>query len=146
MAMNVPYLAHNLLLRFFFFSQFNDHITYLSMIIDNLSFTVLCLATTSQQLGKSFPKLHTLSMMNNPAAPSYFNGGTPQDQQEYRCVGVVNVNTLVHKKGVTVLLTIQLPSLTLSRNRLYVISQLPKLAVLDDTKVTYGTPRWFLSI
>ena len=31
-----------------------------------------------------FPHLRQLSMMNNPAAPSYFNGGSRQDYQDYR--------------------------------------------------------------
>lgn len=39
------------------------------------------------QVSKAFPKLKTLSMMNNPAAPSYFNGGSVEENREYRCVG-----------------------------------------------------------
>ncbi|KAJ8027772.1 Leucine-rich melanocyte differentiation-associated protein [Holothuria leucospilota] len=35
-------------------------------------------------LVKNFPKLQYLSMMNNPAAPSYFNGGTFQQFVDYR--------------------------------------------------------------
>ncbi|XP_070554303.1 leucine-rich melanocyte differentiation-associated protein-like [Ptychodera flava] len=35
-------------------------------------------------LVKSFPKLRYLCMMNNPAAPSYFNGGTYQQYRDYR--------------------------------------------------------------
>lgn len=31
-----------------------------------------------------FPRLAQLSMMNNPAAPSYFNGGSKQDYLDYR--------------------------------------------------------------
>ena len=31
-----------------------------------------------------FPRLRQLSMMNNPAAPSYFNGGSKQDYLDYR--------------------------------------------------------------
>lgn len=37
-----------------------------------------------ETLLKNFPKLQFLSMMNNPAAPSYFNGGTYQQFQDYR--------------------------------------------------------------
>lgn len=36
------------------------------------------------QVAKAFPKLTTLSMMNNPAAPSYFNGGSLSDYKDYR--------------------------------------------------------------
>ncbi|PIK57776.1 hypothetical protein BSL78_05302 [Apostichopus japonicus] len=37
-----------------------------------------------ETLVKNFPKLQFLSMMNNPAAPSYFNGGTFEQFQDYR--------------------------------------------------------------
>ena len=35
-----------------------------------------------------FPELCQLSMMNNPAAPSFFNGGSKQEYEDYRCVCV----------------------------------------------------------
>ncbi|XP_077983876.1 leucine-rich melanocyte differentiation-associated protein-like [Glandiceps talaboti] len=35
-------------------------------------------------LSRSFPNLRYLCMMNNPAAPSYFNGGSYQQYREYR--------------------------------------------------------------
>lgn len=54
-------------------------------------------------LRKSCPRLKILSMMDNDAAPSYFNGGTFAQYQDYR---------------------------------LYVISQLPNLRMLDDRPVT----------
>ncbi|EGD79383.1 hypothetical protein PTSG_09793 [Salpingoeca rosetta] len=50
-----------------------------------------------------FPKLKELSMLNNPAAPSFFNGGTKDEYHAYR---------------------------------LYVISRIPTLEVLDQSKVT----------
>ncbi|XP_064388545.1 leucine-rich melanocyte differentiation-associated protein-like [Halichondria panicea] len=49
------------------------------------------------------PNLYQLSMMNNEAAPSYFNGGSKKDYEDYRQ---------------------------------YVLSHLPKLRHLDDSKVT----------
>ncbi|XP_076828547.1 leucine-rich melanocyte differentiation-associated protein [Brachyhypopomus gauderio] len=49
-----------------------------------------------------FPNIKLLSMMNNDAAPSYFNGGSLSQYIDYR---------------------------------LYVISQIPSLEVLDDTEV-----------
>ncbi|XP_071951335.1 leucine-rich melanocyte differentiation-associated protein-like [Antedon mediterranea] len=45
--------------------------------ISNLSVIV-------DKLQMRFPKLEYLSLMNNPAAPSYFNGGTYQQFQDYR--------------------------------------------------------------
>lgn len=45
--------------------------------ISNLSLFVVTLSSM-------FPNLKFLSMMKNEAAPSYFNGGSLQDYQEYR--------------------------------------------------------------
>ncbi|XP_063970421.1 leucine-rich melanocyte differentiation-associated protein-like [Lytechinus pictus] len=42
------------------------------------------LTTFVETLAQNFPKLKFLSMMNNPAAPSFFNGGTFQQFQDYR--------------------------------------------------------------
>jgi len=64
--------------------------------ISNLSVFIQTLATQCSQL-------KYLSMMNNPAAPSFFNGGTYQQYVDYR-----------H----------------------YVISQLPRLIMLDDRQVS----------
>ena len=35
-------------------------------------------------LSKNCPKIKILSMMNNEAAPSYFNGGTYEQYMDYR--------------------------------------------------------------
>lgn len=56
-----------------------------------------------QTLATSCPQLKYLSMMNNPAAPSFFNGGSYKQYVDYR-----------H----------------------YVISQLPRLIMLDDRQVS----------
>jgi hypothetical protein len=64
--------------------------------ITNLSVFIQTLATQC-------PQLKYLSMMNNPAAPSFFNGGSPKQYVDYR-----------H----------------------YVISQLPRLIMLDDRQVS----------
>lgn len=64
--------------------------------ISNLSVFIQTLATQC-------PQLKYLSMMNNPAAPSFFNGGSYQQYVDYR-----------H----------------------YVISQLPRLIMLDDRQVS----------
>ena len=56
-----------------------------------------------QTLTTHCPQLKYLSMMNNPAAPSFFNGGSYQQYVDYR-----------H----------------------YVISQLPRLIMLDDRQVS----------
>ncbi|XP_002736993.1 leucine-rich melanocyte differentiation-associated protein-like [Saccoglossus kowalevskii] len=45
--------------------------------IDNLTVFV-------DMLARSFPALKYLCMMDNPGAPSYFNGGTFQQYKEYR--------------------------------------------------------------
>ncbi|KPP61489.1 hypothetical protein Z043_120406 [Scleropages formosus] len=55
-----------------------------------------------EEIRRKFPNIRILSMMNNEAAPSYFNGGTLTQYIDYR---------------------------------LYVISQIPGLEVLDDTEV-----------
>ena len=47
--------------------------------ISNLSLFV-------ENLAVSCPRLSHLSMMNNAAAPSYFNGGSRQEYYDYRCV------------------------------------------------------------
>lgn len=60
------------------------------------------LSTFISIISKNCPKIKILSMMNNEAAPSYFNGGSYQQFMDYRY---------------------------------YVISQLPRLEVLDDKKV-----------
>ncbi|KAF4089268.1 hypothetical protein AMELA_G00064860 [Ameiurus melas] len=55
-----------------------------------------------EEIRCKFPNIKILSMMNNEAAPSYFNGGSLTQYIDYR---------------------------------LYVISQIPSLEVLDDTEV-----------
>ncbi|KAK7910237.1 hypothetical protein WMY93_014921 [Mugilogobius chulae] len=55
-----------------------------------------------EEVRKKFPNIRILSMMNNEAAPSYFNGGSLTQYKDYR---------------------------------LYVISQIPGLEILDDTEV-----------
>uniref|UniRef100_A0AAY3ZVX4 Uncharacterized protein n=1 Tax=Denticeps clupeoides TaxID=299321 RepID=A0AAY3ZVX4_9TELE len=55
-----------------------------------------------EEIRCKFPNIRILSMMNNEAAPSYFNGGSLTQYMDYR---------------------------------LYVISQLSSLEVLDDTEV-----------
>ncbi|XP_007904797.1 leucine-rich melanocyte differentiation-associated protein isoform X2 [Callorhinchus milii] len=60
------------------------------------------LAIFIAEIARNFPQIRILSMMNNEAAPSYFNGGSLPEYIDYR-----------H----------------------YVISQIPRLKVLDDTEV-----------
>ncbi|XP_041926015.1 U2 small nuclear ribonucleoprotein A' isoform X1 [Alosa sapidissima] len=60
------------------------------------------LPTIVEEIRCKFPNIKILSMMNNEAAPSYFNGGSLPQYLDYR---------------------------------LYVISQLSSLEVLDDTEV-----------
>uniref|UniRef100_A0A3B5QTV3 Leucine-rich melanocyte differentiation-associated protein-like n=1 Tax=Xiphophorus maculatus TaxID=8083 RepID=A0A3B5QTV3_XIPMA len=55
-----------------------------------------------EEIWQKFPNIKVLSMMNNEAAPSYFNGGSLSQYIDYR---------------------------------LYVISQIPGLEILDDTEV-----------
>ncbi|KAM9425753.1 leucine-rich melanocyte differentiation-associated protein [Pholidichthys leucotaenia] len=55
-----------------------------------------------EEVKRKFPSIKILSMMNNEAAPSYFNGGSLTQYTDYR---------------------------------LYVISQIPGLEILDDTEV-----------
>ncbi|XP_027893149.1 leucine-rich melanocyte differentiation-associated protein isoform X1 [Xiphophorus couchianus] len=55
-----------------------------------------------EEIWRKFPNIKVLSMMNNEAAPSYFNGGSLSQYIDYR---------------------------------LYVISQIPGLEILDDTEV-----------
>ena len=44
-------------------------------------------------LSKSCPSLRFLSMMNNEAAPSYFNGGTYNQYKDYRYINITHVLT-----------------------------------------------------
>ena len=46
------------------------------------------LAIFVEAVGNAFPHLKHLSMMDNEAAPSYFNGGSKEDYHDYRCVCV----------------------------------------------------------
>ena len=43
------------------------------------------LSVFMESVATNFPELKQLCMMNNPAAPSYFNGGSRQEYQDYRC-------------------------------------------------------------
>lgn len=61
------------------------------------------LAVFVQNVAQACPNLSFLSMMNNKAAPSYFNGGTLAEYNDYR---------------------------------LYVISRLTRLTMLDDKEIT----------
>ncbi|XP_044197506.1 uncharacterized protein LOC122973819 isoform X1 [Thunnus albacares] len=65
-----------------------------------------------EEIRRKFPSIKILSMMNNEAAPSYFNGGSLTQYKDYR-----------------------LPLLHYIFERQYVISQLPGLEILDDTEV-----------
>ena len=42
------------------------------------------LSSFIETVAKCFPNLKYFSMMNNEAAPSYFNGGTYQQYKDYR--------------------------------------------------------------
>ena len=42
------------------------------------------LSVFTETISSHFPNLRQMSMMNNPAAPSYFNGGTKQEYQDFR--------------------------------------------------------------
>ncbi|XP_041041254.1 leucine-rich melanocyte differentiation-associated protein [Carcharodon carcharias] len=52
------------------------------------------LAIFIAELAKNFPQIRILSMMNNEAAPSYFNGGSLEDYIDYRHYVVSQVPTL----------------------------------------------------
>eukprot|EP00055_Hartaetosiga_balthica_P006607 m.21033 g.21033 ORF g.21033 m.21033 type:complete len:166 (-) comp5319_c0_seq1:373-870(-) len=45
---------------------------------------------------KQFPNLVELNMLNNPAAPSYLNGGSVGDHQEYRNYVISHLPKLQH--------------------------------------------------
>ena len=44
------------------------------------------LSVFMESVATNFPELKQLCMMNNPAAPSYFNGGSKQEYLDYRYV------------------------------------------------------------
>ena len=46
--------------------------------------SIFNLSVFIEMVAKSFPKLKFLSMMDNQAAPSYFNGGTYAQYKDYR--------------------------------------------------------------
>ena len=50
------------------------------------------LSVFMESVATNFPELKQLCMMNNPAAPSYFNGGSKQEYLDYRY-------TLVERQG-----------------------------------------------
>ncbi|XP_067838450.1 leucine-rich melanocyte differentiation-associated protein [Heptranchias perlo] len=52
------------------------------------------LPTFVAEIAKSFPQIRILSMMNNEAAPSYFNGGSLQDYIDYRHYVISQIPTL----------------------------------------------------
>ncbi|XP_078070159.1 leucine-rich melanocyte differentiation-associated protein [Mustelus asterias] len=52
------------------------------------------LAIFIAEIAKSLPRIRILSMMNNGAAPSYFNGGSLQDYMDYRHYVVSQIPTL----------------------------------------------------
>ncbi|KAK6185265.1 hypothetical protein SNE40_007535 [Patella caerulea] len=47
-------------------------------------------------LSKNCPRLRYLSLMNNEAAPSYFNGGTLQQYNEFRYFVISSLPRLEH--------------------------------------------------
>eukprot|EP00045_Choanoeca_perplexa_P005785 m.48544 g.48544 ORF g.48544 m.48544 type:complete len:157 (+) comp13293_c0_seq2:57-527(+) len=53
------------------------------------------LAVFINTLKRSFPELRILSMMNNPAAPSYFNGGSKSENDEYRAYVISQLPALL---------------------------------------------------
>ncbi|XP_074661146.1 uncharacterized protein LOC141913876 [Tubulanus polymorphus] len=55
-----------------------------------------------QTVMKSFPNLKYLSLMNNPAAPSYFNGGSVVEWNDYRQFVVSRFPSLVALDDVTI--------------------------------------------
>lgn len=48
-----------------------------------------------ETVAKCLPNLKYFSMMNNEAAPSYFNGGTYQQYKDYRCYVISHLPSLM---------------------------------------------------
>jgi len=48
-----------------------------------------------ETVAKCFPNLKYFSMMNNEAAPSYFNGGTYHQYKDYRCYVISHLPSLL---------------------------------------------------
>lgn len=53
------------------------------------------LSTFVETIAKCFPHLRYFSMMNNEAAPSYFNGGTYHQYKDYRCYVISHLPSLI---------------------------------------------------
>ncbi|XP_067037334.1 leucine-rich melanocyte differentiation-associated protein-like [Acropora muricata] len=52
------------------------------------------LSSFVETIAKCFPHLRYFSMMNNEAAPSYFNGGTYYQYKDYRCYVISHLPSL----------------------------------------------------
>ena len=55
-----------------------------------------------ETVAKCFPNLKYISMMNNEAAPSYFNGGTYQEYKDYRYWGSELLTSWFHLQYVPI--------------------------------------------
>nr|XP_058957577.1 leucine-rich melanocyte differentiation-associated protein-like isoform X2 [Pocillopora verrucosa] len=105
-------LSHNNLTDF----QFLQDFPYLNtLILDNNNLTnhvkfprmkslhtlwvnqnrITNLSSFIETVAKCFPNLKYFSMMNNEAAPSYFNGGTYQQYKDYRCYVISHLPSLL---------------------------------------------------
>ncbi|RDD39808.1 Leucine-rich repeat-containing protein C10orf11-like protein [Trichoplax sp. H2] len=63
--------------------------------IENLSIFI-------EKIAKAFPNLKYLSMMNNQAAPSYFNGGTLYQYTDYRQYTISHLPKLLALDDITI--------------------------------------------
>ena len=89
------------------------------------------LAVFMDQVTRAFPKLRTLSMMNCPAAPSYFNGKSKTENEEYR-----------YKPGRR-LVSIPPPSLLPSPHRILTAGGLPMVGSPGSTSSADCRPSSF---
>ncbi len=87
-------------------------------------------------LRRSCPSLQQLSLMNNEAAPSYFNGGSYTQYKDYRYDSTSAAgHTRVWARNLR-RQSCSLRNATKCNFRHFVISQLKNLEVLDDTRIS----------
>lgn len=78
------------------FNKIESHVVFPSLPLLEILWincnSISNLSIFIENVVNAFPCLRHLSMMNNEAAPSYFNGGSVEEYKDYRCVYIVFVS------------------------------------------------------
>ncbi|XP_068623752.1 uncharacterized protein [Battus philenor] len=79
--------------------RFSDHVKYLDISHNKITLNhckISSLYPWAGKLKESCPNLEYISLMGNPAAPSYFNGGTFYEYLQYRLFVISKFPSLSH--------------------------------------------------